>query len=124
MIKAEFVELTSNVVSLGFGCDMVGVGMSKPLQTGEVLTCEVWLEELMAENLKPGRPRFTAELRQAVAATGTVFTAVAMPTRRGNIPPSLTDVIWLRSLTGCATKTGAHSEVAGFVHFYPADYGV
>lgn len=96
MIGAGYVGLVSAACFSGFGWNVVCVDKDKDkvesLQSGQIPIYEPGLEDLLAQNLKDDRIRFSLDLADAVSTADLVFLAVGTPMRRGDGYADLTYV--------------------------------
>ncbi|MFZ0650583.1 MAG: UDP-glucose/GDP-mannose dehydrogenase family protein, partial [Pseudolabrys sp.] len=88
MIGTGYVGLVSGACFADFGHEVVCVDKDKAkiaaLGRGEMPIYEPGLNDLVANNRRAGRLKFTTELTDAVAAANAVFIAVGTPSRRGD----------------------------------------
>ena len=88
MIGTGYVGLVSGACFADFGHEVVCVDKDKAkiaaLGRGEMPIYEPGLNDLVANNTRAGRLKFTTELTDAVAAANAVFIAVGTPSRRGD----------------------------------------
>jgi UDPglucose 6-dehydrogenase len=88
MIGTGYVGLVSGACFADFGHDVICVDKDKAkidaLLRGEVPIYEPGLTELVANNSRAGRLKFTTELPSAVKDADAVFIAVGTPSRRGD----------------------------------------
>ena len=88
LIGSGYVGLVSGVCFADFGHYVVCVdkdaGKIETLNAGRIPIYEPGLEELVTNNVKGGRLRFTTDLSAAVAEADAVFIAVGTPSRRGD----------------------------------------
>jgi UDPglucose 6-dehydrogenase len=96
MIGTGYVGLVSGACFADFGHDVICVDKDKgkiaALERGEIPIFEPGLGELVANNARAGRLKFTTDLKPAVAAADAVFIAVGTPSRRGDGHADLTYV--------------------------------
>ncbi len=96
MIGTGYVGLVSGACFADFGHDVICVDKDKgkiaALERGEMPIYEPGLAELVANNTKAGRLKFTTDLKPAVADADAVFIAVGTPSRRGDGHADLTFV--------------------------------
>lgn len=96
MIGTGYVGLVSGACFADFGHDVVCVDKDErkiaALERGEMPIYEPGLAELVANNTKAGRLKFTTDLKPAVAGADAVFIAVGTPSRRGDGHADLTFV--------------------------------
>jgi UDPglucose 6-dehydrogenase len=88
MIGAGYVGLVSGVCFADFGHDVVCIDKDaskiEALLAGRIPIFEPGLEQLVADNVKDGRLRFTTDLATSVAQSDVIFIAVGTPSRRGD----------------------------------------
>ena len=88
MIGAGYVGLVSGVCFADFGHDVVCIdkdaGKIEALLAGRIPIFEPGLEQLVADNVKDGRLRFTTDLATSVSQSDVIFIAVGTPSRRGD----------------------------------------
>ncbi len=96
MIGTGYVGLVSGACFADFGHSVTGVDKDPAkltaLTRGEIPIHEPGLDELVANNVRAGRLKFTADLGAAVADAEVVFIAVGTPSRRGDGYADLTYV--------------------------------
>ncbi len=96
MIGAGYVGLVSGACFSEFGIEVALVDKDRAkieaLRQGTIPIFEPGLEQLVADNVRDGRIRFTTEAAEAVADAEAVFIAVGTPTRRGDGHADLTYV--------------------------------
>ena len=88
MIGTGYVGLVSGTCFSEFGFDVSCVDADqdkvKALRQGVIPIYEPGLEDLVANNVKAGRLRFTAQIEEAVPNADVVMIAVGTPSRRGD----------------------------------------
>jgi UDPglucose 6-dehydrogenase len=88
MIGAGYVGLVSGACFAEFGVDVTVMDVDPEriasLRAGRMPIYEPGLEELVADNVRDGRLRFTTDLPAAVRGADAVFLAVGTPARRGD----------------------------------------
>ncbi len=96
MIGTGYVGLVSGACFADFGHEVVCVDKDKgkidALNKGEIPIYEPGLEDLVANNARAGRLKFTTSLPEAVKTAEAVFIAVGTPSRRGDGHADLTFV--------------------------------
>src|SRR6187551_1292600 len=96
MIGTGYVGLVSGACFADCGHSVTGVDKDiaklTALTRGEIPIHEPGLDELVANNVRAGRLKFTADLGAAVADAEVVFIAVGTPSRRGDGYADLTYV--------------------------------
>src|SRR5882762_9391728 len=88
MIGTGYVGLVSGACFADFGHDVTCVDKDKgkiaALECGEMPIYEPGLAELVANNVRAGRLKFTTDLPKGVKDADAVFIAVGTPSRRGD----------------------------------------
>ena len=88
MIGTGYVGLVSGACFADFGHDVTCVDKDKgkidALERGEMPIYEPGLAELVANNVRAGRLKFTTDLTSGVKGADAVFIAVGTPSRRGD----------------------------------------
>jgi UDPglucose 6-dehydrogenase len=88
MIGTGYVGLVSGVCFADFGHNVICVDRDKTkidaLNKGEIPIYEPGLDELVANNARAGRLKFTTSLPDVVKTADAVFIAVGTPSRRGD----------------------------------------
>ena len=88
MIGAGYVGLVSGASFAEFGANVSCVDKDESriasLNRGDIPIFEPSLDELVANNVKANRLRFTTNVAEAVAQADLIFIAVGTPTRRGD----------------------------------------
>src|ERR1700682_2560793 len=88
MIGTGYVGLVSGACFADFGHDVTCVDKDKgkiaELERGEMPIYEPGLAELVANNVRAGRLKFTTDLPKGVKEADAVFIAVGTPSRRGD----------------------------------------
>ena len=88
MIGTGYVGLVSGACFADFGHDVTCVDKDKgkiaALERGEMPIYEPGLAELVANNVRAGRLKFTTDLPKGVKDADAVFIAVGTPSRRGD----------------------------------------
>ena len=88
MIGTGYVGLVSGACFADFGHEVTCVDKDKgkidALNKGEIPIYEPGLDDLVANNARAGRLKFTTSLPDAVKAADAVFIAVGTPSRRGD----------------------------------------
>ncbi len=96
MIGTGYVGLVSGACFADFGHHVTCVDKDhnkiKAIEDGDMPIFEPGLDQLVAENRKQGRLRFTTQLPDAVRQADIVFIAVGTPSRRGDGHADLTYV--------------------------------
>jgi UDPglucose 6-dehydrogenase len=96
MIGTGYVGLVSGACFADFGHEVICVdkdhGKIAALERGEIPIYEPGLGDLVANNARAGRLKFTTNLKPAVAMADAVFIAVGTPSRRGDGHADLTYV--------------------------------
>lgn len=96
MIGTGYVGLVSGACFSEFGVDVVCVDKDPAkigrLSRGEIPIYEPGLDDLVANNERAGRLRFTMDLKAAVDGADAVFIAVGTPSRRGDSAADLSYV--------------------------------
>ncbi len=96
MIGTGYVGLVSGACFSEFGVEVICVdrdaGKIGRLQQGEMPIFEPGLDQLVVNNVRAGRLKFTTDLAGAVPGADAVFIAVGTPSRRGDGHADLTYV--------------------------------
>lgn len=96
MIGTGYVGLVSGACFSEFGVNVTCVDRDKEridsLKKGKITIYEPGLENMVIDNLKSGRLRFTVDIAEAVSSSDIVFIAVGTPSRRGEGYADLTHV--------------------------------
>lgn len=95
MIGSGYVGLVSGACFAEFGADVTCIDVDetkiRKLEAGQIPIYEPGLDELVADNVRNGRLKFTTDYN-AVSAADLVFIAVGTPSRRGDGYADLTYV--------------------------------
>ena len=88
MIGAGYVGLVSGVCFADFGHEVICIDKDASkidaLIAGRIPIFEPGLEQLVADNVKDGRLRFSTDLATSVSQSDVIFIAVGTPSRRGD----------------------------------------